>query len=179
MFHSSATGRRRNQTLPDAPGPRQVILSPVNGDDHGITAAPQVIVRSGKDPAVRVLLHDRQFIDEDQTAFAVSLQASGLAAHFRDVIVGIWQPEDLPGFIDGLAADFRGWSGCRSWTTNHLKIAATFHSRGHVELRWTLLPSDSRQDSWEASVTTWLEAGQQMTGLAADVRAFLTRPQPF
>jgi hypothetical protein len=71
-----------------------------------------------------------------------------------------------------------GWSGSRSWATNHLKLTAAFHSRGHVELRWTLRPRVSRQDSWEASVTTWLEAGQQMTMLTADIRAFLTRPQP-
>jgi hypothetical protein len=41
-----------------------------------------------------------------------------------------------------------------------------------------LRPWVSRHESWEASVTTWLEAGQQMKGLAADVRAFLTCLQP-
>lgn len=60
---------------------------------------------------------------------------------------------------------------------NGLKLAAIFHSGGHVELRWTLRPWGSWQESWEASVTTWLEAGQQMTMLAADVHAFLARPQ--
>jgi hypothetical protein len=84
----------------------------------------------------------------------------------------------LSQFLDGLAADYRGWSGTRSWAANDLKLAATFHPGGHVELRWTLRSWASRQDSWEASVTTWLEAGQQMTMLAADVRAFLARPQP-
>jgi hypothetical protein len=150
----------------------------VDGENLDVTAAPQVIVRSGQDPAVRVLLHDRQFIDQDETAFAVDLQAGGLAAHHRDVSVAVWDPEDLSDFVDGLAADFRGWSGSRSWTARHLKLTAAFHSGGHVELRWTLRPWASRHDSWEASVTTWLEAGQQMTVLAAGIRAFLTRPQP-
>jgi Family of unknown function (DUF6228) len=147
----------------------------VNGDDLDMTAAPQVTVRSGKDPNVRVLLHDCQFVDQDETAFAVSLQASGLTAHYRDVTVNAWDPEYLYQFLDGLAADFRGWDGTRSWAVGHLKVCATFHSRGHVELRWTLRPRVTMQDSWEASVTTWLEAGQQMTGLAADVRDFLAR----
>lgn len=154
------------------------ILPPVDGEDLDVAAAPQVIVRCEQDPAVRVRLHDRQFIGEDETAFAVDLHADGLDAHLRDVIVAVWDPEDLSDFIGGLAADFRGWSGSRSWATNHLKLTAAFHSRGHVELRWALRPWASRQDSWEASVTTWLEAGQQMTVLAADIRAFLTRPQP-
>jgi hypothetical protein len=90
--------------------------------------------------------------------------------------VAVWDREDLSEFMDGLAADFRGWTDRRSWATNHLKITAAFHSGGHVELRWTLRPWVSRRDSWEASVTTWLEAGQQMTELAADIRAFLTHP---
>jgi hypothetical protein len=153
------------------------ILLSVTGDDLDMTAGPHVIVRSGQDPAVRVLLHDCQFIDQDETAFAVDLQAGGLAAH-HPVLVAAWDPEYLHQFVDGLAADFRGWSGTRSWVANDLELAATFHSGGHVELRWTLRSWASRQDPWEASVTTWLESGQQMTMLAADVRAFLTSPQP-
>jgi Family of unknown function (DUF6228) len=109
----------------------------VNGEDLDATAAPQVIVRSGQDPAVRVLLHDRQFIDQDLTAFAIDLRAGGLAAHHRDVIVAVSDPEGLSDFADGLAADFRGWSGSRSWAADHLKLTASFHSGGHVELRWT------------------------------------------
>ncbi|MER5960346.1 DUF6228 family protein [Streptomyces sp. NPDC001893] len=31
---------------------------------------------------------------------------------------------------------------------------------------------------WTVSVTTWLEAGEQMASLAADVRHFLTSKQP-
>jgi hypothetical protein len=92
------------------------------------------------------------------------------------VFVYVWDAQYLPDFLDGLAADFRGWEGSRSWAANHLKLTADFHSRGHVELRWALRPWDSRRDSWEATVTTWLEAGQQISGLAADVRAFLARP---
>lgn len=148
--------------------------SPVGGEDLDATAAPQVIIRSGQDRTVLVRLHERRFTYE--TVFAVDIRAGGLAAHYRDVSVAA--PEDLSDFIDALATDFRGWSGTRSWAANYLKLTADFHSGGHVELRWTLGRWISRQDSWEASVTTWLEAGQQMTMLAADVRAFLARSQP-
>lgn len=137
-----------------------------------------MVIRSGQDPGVRVRLHNRQFLDEHETAFSIDIDADGLHAHLRDVIVAVWDIEDLPGFLDGLADSFRGWTGTRSWAASHLRLTAAFHSRGHVELRWTLRPWDSRQDSWEATVTTWIEAGQQMTGLAADVRDFLARPEP-
>jgi hypothetical protein len=79
--------------------------------------------------------------------------------------------------MDGLAADFRGWAGTRSWEASHLKLTAAFHSGGHVELCWTIRPWTARHD-WEASLTTWIEGGQQMTELAAAIKAFLTQPQP-
>lgn len=155
-----------------------LILPSVSSDDLEMTASPQVIIRSGQDPTVRVRLHDRQFVDEHETAFAVDLDADGLTAHLRDVIVAVWDTQHLSDFVDGLAADFRGWSGERSWSTNHLKLTAVFHSGGHIELRWTLQPWVSRQDSWKASVTTWVEGGQQLTDLVADVRTFLSHAQP-
>jgi hypothetical protein len=152
------------------------ILPSMGSEDLDVTASSQVIIRSGQDPAVRVRLHDRQFIDDDETAFAVDVDADGLTAHLGDVIIAVWNPPYLSDFMDGLAADFRGWSGERSWSTNHLKLIAVFHSGGHIELRWTLQPWISRPDSWKASVTTWVEGGQQLTDLAADIRAFLTHP---
>ena len=164
--------------VPPAAGQiRMTLILPPVGDDYDATPA-QVIIRSEEDPAVLVRLHDRQFIDEHETGFAVDLHADGLHAHLGDVIVAVWDPQDLSDFMDRLAAEFRGWSGSRTWTTSHLTLTATFHSRGHVELRWTLRPWIPGQDSWQASVATWIEGGQQMTDLAADIRAFLTRPQP-
>ncbi|MFL6145140.1 MAG: DUF6228 family protein [Labedaea sp.] len=79
----------------------------------------------------------------------------------------VWD-DDLTRFLEGLADDFRGWDGERVWSVNHLALRAVFHSRGHVSLTSTLRPWISR-DTWEASITTWQEAGEQMTGLAADV----------
>jgi hypothetical protein len=152
------------------------ILRLVSSEDLGLAVSPQVTVRSMQDPTIQVRLRDRRFIDQYETAFAVDVHAADLNAHLRDVVVAVWDPQDLSDFMDDLAADFRGWNGERSWAGSHLKLTAVFHTGGHVELCWTLQPWVSGQDSWEASVTTWVEGGQQLTDLAADIRVFLTRP---
>ncbi|WP_367139424.1 MULTISPECIES: DUF6228 family protein [Streptomyces] len=82
---------------------------------------------------------------------------------------------DLAPFLEELAADYRGWDGVRSWQTNDrdLAVSAVFRSGGHVGLTWSLRPWPTAADGWSASVTTWLEPGEQMTALAADIRYFL------
>jgi hypothetical protein len=45
-------------------------------------------------------------------------------------------------------------------------------------LTWTLQPWLTRSDSWQASVTTWMEAGAQMAALADEMHAFLPSPRP-
>jgi len=140
-------------------------------------AAQQVIIGSYENSATRVCLHDCRFIGEYETTFVVDLHSDGLDARIGEVSVTPWDCGGLTGFMDGLAADFRGWSGTRSWAVNHLKLTATFHSGGHVELCWTIRPWITRAD-WEASLTTWIEGGQQMTDLAAAIKALLTQAQP-
>jgi hypothetical protein len=148
----------------------------VNGHDLN-GAAPQVIITSNENPAAQVRLHSCRFPGEYETTFAVDLHADGLDAGIGEVSVTPWDNGGLTGFMDGLAADFRGWAGTRTWFVNHLKITADFHSRGHVELCWTIRPWITRLD-WETSLITWIESGQQMTELAAAIKAFLTQPQP-
>jgi hypothetical protein len=140
-------------------------------------AAPQVIIGSYENAAARVRLHDRRLLGEYETTFAVELHADGLDARIREVSVTPWDGGGLPAFTDGLAADFRGWDGTRSWAAGHLAITAAFHPGGHVELRWTIRPRLTRP-RWEASVTTWIEGGQQMTELAGAVKQFLAQAQP-
>ncbi|MFI2765740.1 DUF6228 family protein [Streptomyces echinatus] len=84
------------------------------------------------------------------------------------------------GFLDELVADYRRWDGERSWQTNDrdLTVSAVFRSGGYVGLTWALRPWPQAAGGWGASVTTWLEAGEQMAFLAADVRSFLTKEQP-
>lgn len=52
-------------------------------------------------------------------------------------------------------------------------MSAVFRSGGHVGLTWTVRPWPRAAGGWSASATTWLEAGEQMTALAADIRRFL------
>jgi Family of unknown function (DUF6228) len=145
----------------------------VNGHDLD-GAMPQVIIRSDENPSAQVRLHDCRFLGQYETTFAVHLRADGLDAHIGGISVTPWDSGGLTGFMDGLVADFRGWAGTRSWAVNHLKLTASFHSGGHVELCWTIRPWITRND-WEASLTTWIEGGQQMTELAAAIKTFLTR----
>src|ERR1700733_955865 len=62
MFHSSATGRRRAQTLPDAPGLRQVPTRPVRSTDAQL-ALKRRLTRSWQDLPARCTnkggCHDR------------------------------------------------------------------------------------------------------------------------
>lgn len=123
-----------------------------------------------------VRLCDRWQFDADSVHYAVEASAQGLTARVDEAIAAIWEPNpDLPAFLDQLARDFRGWPGERNWRSleNDLGVSAVFRSGGHIGLTWTLRPWPARYGGWSASVTTWLEAGEQMTSLAADVRAFL------
>jgi hypothetical protein len=111
------------------------------------------------------------------THMAIELIADGLRAQFDDILFSPWDRDDLINFFDGLATDFHGWTGHRTWRTNYLALEANYGSGGHVELNWTLLPA-LISPPWRATVTTTIEAGEQMSALAADIRSFLTRPEP-
>lgn len=146
---------------------------------------PDLTIRCSENPSVRIRFCNRHF-DGDYAIhmagyydihMAVELIADGLHAQFDDILFSPWDRDDLVNFLDGLAADFHGWTGHRTWRTNHLALEASFGSGGHVQLNWTLLPT-LISPSWQATVTTWIEAGEQMSALAADTRSFLTRPEP-
>ncbi|MEU8922500.1 DUF6228 family protein [Kitasatospora sp. NPDC048545] len=135
---------------------------------------PDVVVRHQDDPATLVRLCDRYFPDELGIGFAVEVSAAGLHARIDSVETWVWDLDSLDDFLGRLAGDFRGWEGERTWSTNHLALRASFKSGGHVFLTWTLTPWMTRDDGWETSVTTVLEAGEGMSALAADLREFLT-----
>ncbi|MEV6481572.1 DUF6228 family protein [Streptomyces sp. NPDC051576] len=137
-------------------------------DEAGVT------VRCQDNPSVGVTFRDRFSPDPDSVHYAVELRAPGLTARVDEVVAWIWD-SDLTVFLEELAADYRGWDGARSWYTNDrdLTVSAVFRSGGHVGLTWTVRPWPRAVGGWSASVTTWLEAGEQMTALAADIRRFL------
>ena len=145
-------------------------ISPTADDDLDVT------IRCQEEPNVSVRLHSRYFPDECGVGFAVEARAVGLQADLAGIEVWVWDEVWLPDFIGQLAADYRGWTEERVWQTNHLAVHATFHSLGHVALTWILQPWVSRWDTWQASITTWLEAGEQMRNLAVDLHEFLPRP---
>ncbi|MEV7027978.1 DUF6228 family protein [Kitasatospora sp. NPDC093558] len=145
---------------------------------HTATDTPTAVtVRCRDNDAVTLRLCDPSRPEDDRVLYAVEASAPGLAARVDDVVAWPWGT-DLPQFLEELAADFRGWVGQRVWQTldRDLTVGAAFRSGGHVGLTWTLRPWRSACCGWEASVTTWLDAGEQMSALAADVRSLLTPP---
>jgi hypothetical protein len=127
-----------------------------------------------------VRLYDRYFPDETGIGFSVEARADGPQTLHAviEAEVWVWDNADLPGFLAGLAEDFRGWTEERVWRTNTLAVRAVFHSRGHVAMTWTLKPWTTQPDTWQACITTWVGAGAQMSAVAADMNTFLPRPSP-
>ncbi len=136
---------------------------------------PGVAIRCLDNVAVGVRLSGKEPFDEGCVQYAVEAWAPGLAARVDAVVAWIWDA-DLAGFVAGLAADYQGWEGERVWQTydGDLAVSAVFRTGGHVGLTWMLRPWQNATGGWAASVTTWLEAGEQMSSLASDVENFLS-----
>lgn len=139
---------------------------------------PSVSIRCQDNASVGVTFCDRFSFDSDSVHYAVELRAPGLTARVNEVVAWVWD-SDLAPFLEEVAADYRGWDGERNWQTNDrdLAVSAVFRSGGHVGLTWTLRPWPKDAGGWSASVTTWLEAGEQMACLASDIRHFLAEEQ--
>ena len=133
---------------------------------------PEVLVRGASNPSVMVRLVDPgTFFDEK--SFAIEVQADGLAAQIDNVTTTPWDTPQLDEFFTQLAMNYTGWDGTRTWRSNHLNIDAHFNAGGHVALTWTLQAHYLTGDRWQVSITTTVEAGAQMTSLAADIHEFL------
>ncbi|WP_217251556.1 DUF6228 family protein [Streptomyces sp. AC602_WCS936] len=140
----------------------------------GLTELTEVVVRSQDNPAVRVRFCDRFRPDDDCVHYAIEACAPGLNARVDEVVAWIWEADLVP-FLEELARDFRGWDGERVWqnSDHDLTVTAVFRAGGHVGLTWTLQPWPTAAGGRAGYVTTWLEAGEQMSILAADLRHFL------
>lgn len=87
-------------------------------------------------------------------------------------------PADLPtAFFDGLAAEWRGWSGTKKWASyeRDLELSATADGKGHVFLRVNLTAGRS-DDQWRAQAELVLEAGQ-LEAYARNFRVFSSADQ--
>ncbi|GGZ09614.1 DUF6228 family protein [Streptomyces nitrosporeus] len=138
-----------------------------------------VAVRCQDNASVGVTFCDRSGFDADFVHYAVELRAPGLTARVDEIVAWL-RDSGLSTFLEGLAADYRGWDGERIWRTDDgdLAVTAVFRSGGYVGLTWSLRPWPQAAGGWSASVTTWLEGGEQMSSLAADVRCFLAGQRP-
>lgn len=83
----------------------------------------------------------------------------------------------LAGFVEVLAADWRGWSGMRTWRLleEELALDARHDGQGHTSLGATLKPPGLGLDNtaWSARADFVVEAGEEMTRLAADLTHLL------
>ncbi len=93
-----------------------------------------------------------------------------------EVSVRTWAGDGLDVFLDGLAEDFRGWEGARTWRSleRDLTLSATHSARGYVHLTWGLHDGPA-SDEWHFEATTVHAAGEDMRTLAAEIRAFVER----
>ncbi len=83
--------------------------------------------------------------------------------------------QDLADFFEQHAHDWRGWEGIREWNSleGDLRIEAR-HEYGHVQLRVTVRKAlaDWGNDGWVATGDLTIDPGEQLTGVAADMKAF-------
>lgn len=72
---------------------------------------------------------------------------------------------DLADFFEGLAQDFRGWEGVRSWRAVSGELYLEARHSGHIELRVTV-----REEAWRVTADLRLDPGEQLRGIAEDLR---------
>src|SRR5262249_54274306 len=82
---------------------------------------------------------------------------------------------DLADFFDGLAEDWRGWDGVRTWESaeGDLRIEA-LHEYGHVHLRVTIRSQGPGwgDDGWSATADLKLDPGDQLQQVAVQLADF-------
>jgi hypothetical protein len=140
-------------------------------DQPGAPTGPVLTARSfGR--RVELAFSEYQPMDDYVGEYLVFASAEGLQV--RSPVVTSLGGDNLSGFAYGLAQDFRGWPGPRRWRSleDQLSIEATWHNRGHVNLRFGIRPSI--YDSWTLSVDVQLEAGEEMQRFGEELQAFFT-----
>ncbi|MGW9370303.1 DUF6228 family protein [Streptomyces xanthophaeus] len=147
----------------------------MNSPDDDFAERLCVTIRCQDNSSVGVVFRDRSSSDDYCVHYAVEVQAPGMGARLDKAVAWIGDKTDLAPFLERLAGDFTGWEGERCWETNDrdLAVSGVFRHGGYVGLTWTLRPWRKTSGGWSASVTTHLEAGEQMASLAADIRHFL------
>jgi hypothetical protein len=84
--------------------------------------------------------------------------------------------DELVAFFNGLAADWRGWQGERTYESLEHDLRLTAAHDGHVHLL-VQLPQTALLDEWSATGVVQLDPGEEMTRAAEDVAALLSPPE--
>jgi len=146
-------------------------LGQVNSTEAGAGLIELFVQGAGK-TAASIRLFDGARVDPYETVFSVETAADGLCAKLEDITVSVW--DGMEEFFDGLARDFRGWEGARTWASNHLSVTATVGSGGLVYLAWTVRSGFSSED-WKCTVTTAIEAAEGIALVAVRLKGFLAQ----
>jgi hypothetical protein len=87
--------------------------------------------------------------------------------------------DDLIVFFRGLAADWRGWLGERTYESleHDLRLTATHDGHGHVRLAVEMRQC-SVPDGWSAAAVVSIDPGEEMTRIAEDVASLLSPSGP-
>jgi hypothetical protein len=113
-------------------------------------------------------------MDAPPQSLAAELHLDGLTASV--VVVHHYASgfRDLDDFFEQQAQDWRGWEGVREWHSleGDLRLEAR-HEYGHVQLRVTMRKTlaDWGNDGWVATGDLTIDPGEQLTRVAADLKA--------
>jgi hypothetical protein len=103
------------------------------------------------------------------------LKTAGLDASLRALAHYATGFDELVGFFNRLAADWRGWQGERAYESLEHELRLNAVHNGHVRLVVQLRQS-SLPDGWSAAAVIQLDPGEELTQVANDVAALLSPP---
>jgi hypothetical protein len=101
-------------------------------------------------------------VDSDEPWYwRVTLKSGGLNAS-TDIDLDSLRHSAGPigDFFLGLAADWRGWQGERTWGGGPLTLSAIHDGLGHITIDVHLITNVYYEPDWEARATVQLEAGR-------------------
>jgi Family of unknown function (DUF6228) len=124
-----------------------------------------------------LLLQDVERGPNDEIWYVgVRLRVDGLDAPLRVSSHYATGFDDLAGFFQGLAADWRGWPGERAYESLEHELRLTATHNGHVRIVVQLCQS-SLPDGWSASGVLVIDPGEELTKAADEVTELLSSPR--
>jgi hypothetical protein len=130
-----------------------------------------MLIRS-EDSDAEVFIEPPSSWDEAVPMFDVKVNASGLRASAGVVT---FPQDDLALFFAGLADDWRGWEGRRTWRSveGDLTLNATHQGRVLFEIG---LSQPYTPVGWTVAVAVEVNAGEELARLATEAAALLEQP---